>query len=170
MVTHSGSLVQLCCGEGGTLKTNITGMCGEYFQCLDHTGFAPADVPYLCFLSLHCSGSWLLCGELSKAGPGFCALPRSKLLRFRYWGIPQRHRLGWACVLCPFWVQAAQVTRCLASTVPATYRLPRPCCLLFWVYNWCTFSDVLYVSSGELISGCDPPGGCCSSRIPISLG
>ena len=77
VVTYLGSLVQLCCGEGGTLKTNITGMCGEYFQCLDHTGFAPADVPYLCFLSLHCSGSWLLCGELSKACTAFRALPGS---------------------------------------------------------------------------------------------
>ena len=30
------------------------------------------------------------------------ALPRSKPLRFRYLGSPQRHRLSWACVLCPF--------------------------------------------------------------------
>ena len=32
-----GSLVQSCCGEGGTLQTNNTGMCS---QCLSHTGFA----------------------------------------------------------------------------------------------------------------------------------
>ena len=43
------------------------------------------------------------------------ALSRSKPLRFRFLGTPQRHRLGWACVLCPSQVQAAQVTRCLAS-------------------------------------------------------
>ena len=41
MVTYLSSLVQLCCGEGGTLQTNITGVCGEYSQCLGHTGFAP---------------------------------------------------------------------------------------------------------------------------------
>ena len=41
MVTYLGSLVQLCCGEGGTLQTNITVMCGERSQCLGHTGFAP---------------------------------------------------------------------------------------------------------------------------------
>ena len=29
MVTYLGSLVQLCCGEGETLKTNVTGVCGE---------------------------------------------------------------------------------------------------------------------------------------------
>ena len=38
-------------------------------------------------------------GELSKAGPGLCALPMSKLLRFRFSDTPQRQRLGWACVL-----------------------------------------------------------------------
>ena len=37
-----GSLVHSCCGEGGTLQTNITGVCGECSQCLRHTGFAPA--------------------------------------------------------------------------------------------------------------------------------
>ena len=32
MVTYLGSLVQLYCGEGGTLQTNITDMCGEFSQ------------------------------------------------------------------------------------------------------------------------------------------
>ena len=30
----------------------------------------------------------------------FCGLPRPKPLIFRFSGIPQKHRLGWACVLC----------------------------------------------------------------------
>ena len=42
MVTYLGLLVQLCCGEGGTLQANIAGMCGECSQCMDHTEFAPA--------------------------------------------------------------------------------------------------------------------------------
>ena len=78
----------------------------------------------VCFPCLRCLGSRLLCRELSEAGPGLYALPRSKLLRFRYSGTPQRHRLGWACVMWPSQVQAAQVTRCLVSTVAVTYRLP----------------------------------------------
>ena len=41
MVTYLLSLVQSCCGEGGTLQTNITGVCGVCSQCMDHTGFAP---------------------------------------------------------------------------------------------------------------------------------
>ena len=41
-----GSLVQLCCGEGGTLQTNNTGICS---QCLGHTGVPPLTA---CVLSL----------------------------------------------------------------------------------------------------------------------
>ena len=67
----------------------------------------------VCFPSLHCSGSRLLCWELSEAGPGLSAFPRSK--PFRFSGTPQSHRFDLACVLCPSPVQAAQVTRCLGS-------------------------------------------------------
>ena len=77
----------------------------------------------VCFPSLHCSGSRLLCWELSEADPGLCALPRSKPLRLRFSGTPQRCRLCWACALCPFQVQAAQLTRCLASAVTPSWRL-----------------------------------------------
>ena len=75
---------------------------------------------------LHCLGSRLLCRELSEVSPGLCALPRSKPLRFRYSGTPQRHRLFWTCVLCLSQARAAQVTRCLEIAVAVTYCLPRP--------------------------------------------
>ena len=101
MVSYLGSLVQLCCGEGGKMQTNIAGVCGECSQCMDHTGFAPAHSG-LCFLGLHCSGCRVPCRALSKAGPGFCALSSSKTLRFRFSGTPQGHRLGWACSFVPF--------------------------------------------------------------------
>ena len=114
MVTYLGSLVQWCCGEGETLQTNITGMCGECSQCLGHTGFAPTHdmcaFPVYTAQAPGCSA-----GELSNPGPGLCALPRSKPLRFRFLGTPQRHRLGWACILCPSQLRVAQVTRCFAS-------------------------------------------------------
>ena len=128
----------------------------------------------VCFPSLHCSGSRLLCWELSEAGPWLYAFPRSELLRLRFSGTPQRCRLGWACVLCPSQVQAAQVTRCLASTVAPSWRLhlitsPVPA-TLFWVYNRHAFSSVPCVSSRKLISGCNTPSGSQPSRIPRSLG
>ena len=68
-----GSLVQYCCGEGGTLLTNITGMCGECLQCLPHWAYPNSQ--HVCFPSLHCSDSRLLCQELSDAGRGLHALP-----------------------------------------------------------------------------------------------
>ena len=72
-------------------------------QCLSHTVCPHSQ--HVCFPCLHCLGSRLLCWELSQAGPGLYALPRSKSLRFRYSGTPQRRRLCWACVLCPSQVQ-----------------------------------------------------------------
>ena len=120
----------------------------------------------VCFPCIHCLVSMLFCRELFEASPGLYSLPRSKPFRFRYSGTPQRRRLSWVCVLCPSQVQTAQVTRCLVSAVAATYCLPHSCHSFFWVYNWRTFSGVPCVSSGELISGCDPPSRCQPSRIP----
>ena len=117
MDSFLGSLVQSCCGEGGMLPTDNTGMCS---QCLGHTGFAPRS-RHVCFPCLSRLGSRLFCRELSEAGPGLYALPRSKPLRFMYSGSPQRCRLGWVCILFPSHVRAAQVTRCLVSVVAATW-------------------------------------------------
>ena len=104
-------------------------------------------------------------GELSNAGPGLRALPRSKLFRFRFLGTPQSHRLGWACVLCPSHVWAVQVTKCLASAhspVGAVHLTtsPVPASEFPWLCSGNTISGVACVSSGELISGCDSPCGC----------
>ena len=173
MVPYLGSLVQLCFGEGGTLQTNITCVCGECSQCLCHTGFVSTHS--VCAFPVYitqvpgCSA-----GKLSKAGPVLCALPRSKLLRFRFSGTPQRRRLSWVCVLCPSQVQAAQVTRCLASTLSSggwCVILPPQSQLLSFLgapqehHLRCAVSFL-----GELISYCDPPGRCQLPRIPISLG
>ena len=66
----------------------------------------------VCFPSLHCSGFRLLCREralgcmhfpgLSCSGSGSQVLLKGTC---------------WACVLCPSMVRAAQVTRCLVSTL-----------------------------------------------------
>ena len=116
MVTYLGSLVHYCCGDRGTLQTNITGMCGECLLCLGHTRFAPAHgtCPFPLYTSqaLGCS-VW----ELSEVGPRLCALLRSKPLRFSFLGSPQRGRLCLAGVFCPSQVRAAQATWCLVSAV-----------------------------------------------------
>ena len=173
MVIYLGSLVQLCCGEGGTLQTNITGVCRECSQCMDHTGFdlAHGTCAFQVYTAqVPCSSE----GQLSKACPGLHALPRSKLLKFRFLGIPQRHRLSWVCVLCPSQVRGAQATRCLVSTLSqvcgASYHLSCPSHSVSWVHCKSAVSSVLCVSSGGMISVCDPPGRCQLSRIPGRLG
>ena len=111
--------------------------------------------------------------ELSKAGPWLCAVPRTKPRKFRFSGTPQRHRLGWACVLClprseqlrrpgvwqahsPSWA-----VRLITSLVPAPGF---PEC-----NHESAVSGVLCVSSRVLISGCKAPDGCQPSRIPGRL-
>ena len=128
VVTYLGSLIHWCCGDGGALQTNIPGMCS---QCPGRTGFAPAHGVYP-FPVYTAQAPGCSAGELPKVGPGLRALPRSKLLRFRFRfsGTPQRHRLSWTCVLCPSHVRAAQATRCLTSTVTprcgVSYTSPIP--------------------------------------------
>ena len=122
------------CGEGGCCKLTLA--CAHSVSAT--LGLPPlkARVPSLpTLLRL-----WLLHWEPSEAGPGLHAPPRSKPLRSRHSGSPQRRGLGWACVLCTSQVRAAQVMRCLASAIAAIYRLPGPCGSVFWVYNPRTFS------------------------------
>ena len=90
MVSRLGSLVQSCCGEGGALQTNVTGLCVGRTCSVPAT---PGLPPFMgvCFPRLHCSGSRLLylegpcvaCGSSSRVlhksvdsvGPAFCVFP-----------------------------------------------------------------------------------------------
>ena len=114
MVTYLGSLVQSCCGEAGALQTNITGVRGECSQCLGHTGFAPLTA---CVLSQSTLLRLQVALQLSKAGLGCVPFPGLSHSGSGSSGTPQRRRLGWACVLCPSQVRAAQATRCLTSAL-----------------------------------------------------
>ena len=163
MVTYLGSLVQLCYGKGGTLQTNITGMCGECLQCMDHTGFTPThgvcailvytaqasgcstvNCPNLALDFMHFpglshsgSGTQVLLRGTDSVGPAFCALPRSKQLRQP--GSWQAHSPRWVVHL---------------------NHLPGPSHSVSWVHRESAVSGLPCVSSGELISGCNPPGEC----------
>ena len=146
MVTYLGSLVQLCCGEGGLLQTNITGMCGKCSQCLGHTGFAPAHsvcaFPVYTAQALGCStrnclrwaldcihfpglshsgsGSQVLHKGTDLIGPAFCALPHPSSSGDQVLGKHSRPQLK-----------------------AATYHLTRLTRSVFWEYNRCAFSGVL---------------------------
>ena len=157
-----GSLVQSCCGEGGA-REQISLACSP---CFGHTGFAPAHstaqtlgcsagnclrraLGFMPFPGLSRSGSCsrLLHKGADLVGPAFCAHPRPEQLRRPGAWRADSPPVG-GCCLPP----------------------PSPSLLVFWVYNGHAFSSVLCVYSGELVSGCNPPGGCQSSRIPRSRG
>ena len=166
-----GHLFRLTCGEGGTLQITITSECGECSQCFSRTGFAPAHsvcafmvytaqalgcsaknclrwaLGCMCFPGLSCSGSRVLHKGADSAGPAFCALPSPSSSGDQVLGECSCPQVG-----------------------GASYHLPRPSRSVFWVYNGRTFSGVPCVSSGELISGCNPTGGGQPSRIPRTLG
>ena len=95
MASYLGLLVQLCCGEGEALHTNVTGVCREYSHHSGHMGFATT---HGCVLSP--STVLRILAAFHRAGPELCALPRPKPLRFRFSGTPQTCRLSWACFLC----------------------------------------------------------------------
>ena len=101
------------------------------------------------FPGLRCSGSgsWVLHKGADSIGPAFCALSRFEQLR------------------CPgAWrVHSPQVG-------DTSYQLPGPSCWVSWVHHKNAVSGVPCISSGELISDRDPPGGCQPSRIPGRLG
>ena len=158
------------------MQTNITGVCGEYLQCMDHNGFAPAHwhfpsvlswstllrlqvalqgncpkwaLSFVHFPGLSCSGSGsrVLHKGADSVGPAFCAIPGPSSSGDQVLGACSYPQLE-----------------------AASYHLSCASHLVFWVCNRCVFSGVQFVSSGELISGCDPPGGCRPSRNPKGLG
>ena len=141
--------VQSCCGEGGVLQTNVTGVCGEHWPCSGHTGFTPAHGCVLSpstLLSLHAlyreqALSW--CGSSFQAlhkssdsiGPAFCAFPG----------------------LCSSGNQEPDEHTLPGCGVPYPLHGPSLSFRVCWLGEPC-------VCSGELVSSCDSPGGCQPSE------
>ena len=176
-----GSLVQSCCGEGGTLQTNNTGVCSH---CLSHTGFSPGhsvcSSPVYTAQALGCSagncprlalGCMHLPG-LSHSGSGTQVVLRGA------------DSVGPAFV--PFPGPSSSGGEVMARAIAATYRLSRPCHSLFWVYNRHIFSQMSTVQNPEkswlatkpacsLVDDASlglqlPPSGSGCSRLPVSSG
>ena len=169
MVTYLGSFVHSCCGERGTLQTNITGVCGECSQCMDHTGFAPAHVVACAFPVDTAQAPGALQGNCLKRALGCVHFPGLSCSRS---GSQVLHK-GTAFVGCAFYAlpRSEQLRRPGAwkAHTPqvggASYHLPGPSLSVSWVRSGSAVSGVPCVSSGELISGCNPPGRCQPSRI-----
>ena len=163
MVTYLGSLFQSCYGEVGTLQKNITGICVECSQCLGHTDLSPLMACVLSHSTLlrfqvalqgNClrralgcvhfpglshsgSGSLVLHKSTDSSGPEFVPFPGPSSSGYQVLGE------------CPF-----------PRWGSASYHLPGPSHSVSWVHRESPISGLPHVSSGELISGCDPPGRC----------
>ena len=137
------------CGEGGTLQTNVTGVCGECSQCLGHTGFAPAHACVLSqstllrlqvALQMNCLKRALGCVHfpgLSRSGSGSRVLHKAQT-----W-------LGLHCV--PFPGLSSSDDQVLDEQAHSTqvggayYHLPSPSRLVSWVHCKSAVSGVLCV-------------------------
>ena len=167
----------MCCGEGGTLQTNITGVCGEYLQCMDHNGFAPAHwhfpsvlswstllrlqvalqgncpkwaLSFVHFPGLSCSGSGsqVLHKGTDLGGLVFCAL--CLLHSSSSSNSSRSEELRWPGAWqahCPRWAVHLN-------------HLPGPSQLVSWVRCGSAISGVSCVSSGQLTSD---PGSLMTS-------
>ena len=96
---------------------------------------------------------------LQGAGRELHALPRPKPLRSRFSGPPQRRRPGWACILCLPRLSSSGSQELDKRTLPRcgeSYPLVVPASVSAHVH----WSRAPCVSSGELVSSCDPPSGC----------
>ena len=143
---HSKQISLACVGSARSVWTTV----GLLQLQVAQQGHCPKWA--LCFMyfpGLSCSGSGsrVLHRSTDSVGCVFCALPRSEQLR----------QLGAWRAHCPRWAVHLN-------------HLPGPTHLVSQVRCESTVSGVPCVSSGELISGCDPPGRCQPSRIPERLG
>ena len=109
----------------------------------------------VCFPRLHCSGSRLLYMEQALS-----------CVRFQFLGTPQKHRLGWACVLCLPRLSSSGSQELDERTLPK-YGAPSP--LRGPSLSFLSWLDAPCVCSGVLVSSPNPPGGCRPSRISGSL-
>ena len=103
MVSCLGSLVQLRCGEGGVLQTDIA-VCGEHSQCSSHTGFPRG---HGCVLSL--STLLRLQAALHGVGPALCAVT--------VFGYYTKVQIGLGLQFVPSPVRASQAARRLPHTL-----------------------------------------------------
>ena len=89
-----GHLFTLTCSVvlwGGRNTANITGVCGECRSVSAILGLPPLTHGVCAFPVYTAQATDCSAGELSQVGPVLRALPRSKLLRYRFSSTPQRH-------------------------------------------------------------------------------
>ena len=111
----------MCCVEGGTLQTNITGMCGECSQCLDHTGFAPAHGG-VCFPGLHCSGSRLLFRGTLQGRPWVACTSQAWASQVQVLGYSTKAQIKFGLRFVPFSVPSSSGNKVLGELTVSDVR------------------------------------------------
>ena len=135
-------------------------------ECMDHTGFALAH-SMCAFLVYTAQAPGCSAGVLSEVGTGLRALPRPKPLGSGSRALHKAQtQLGLRFVSFPGPSSRGDQVLCECTLPEWGVRLIAS---LSQPPGNAT-SDVLCVSSGELIYGCNPPAGCQPSRIPGRLG
>ena len=136
MNTYLASLVQLCCGEGGTLRTNTAGCVGSAYSGCTTLGLPQPKAACTSWVHTAQTPAHSV-KELSQVGPALHALPMSMCS-----GSLVLHKgtdPDGLCSFYPFWVQATKMIRCLVSSLsqvahesyaPSQSLLPFPqvCC------------------------------------------
>ena len=162
---EGGHLFRLACSVvlwGGRNTVNLSVVCGGSAHSVWTTVGLPLLTVACAFLVYTAQAPSCSAGVLSKAGPPFHALLRSKLLRFRFSGTPQRHRLGWACVFLPFPGPSSSGNKVLGEhSVPGG-----PCVLVTSLVLAARFPGSPLGLLWGAISGCSPPGRYQPSSIP----
>ena len=135
------------------------GRCRQTSLCVGSTHRVPATLGLprsrVCALPVYTAQA-----PSCSTGSGPC------LVRFTFLGPPQKHRLGWACVLC-LPRRAAQAARSLTGALSQVRCAFSP--LRAQTRFRTRWLGAPCVCSGELASSRDPPGGCQPSRISGSL-
>ena len=128
--------------------------------------------PRVCFPSLCCLGSRLLCSSLKQAWvvcPSQVSAAQVQVLRY---STKAQTRFGLRFVPFPGLSSSGDQVlgeRTLPTWGSASYHLLSPSHLVSWVYSGSAISGELCLLWG-VISGCNPPGRRQLSRIPRSLG
>ena len=155
MVPCLGSLVQLRCGEGGVLQTDIA-VCGEHSRVPATLGFPRSRV---CELSL--STLLRLLAALYGASPALRAVP--------VFGYSTKARTRLCLRFVPSPAGAAQAAGSLTGALsPGAVRL-LPSAAQASVSTRASRVCAPCVYSWELASSRNPPGGCRPSRISGGL-
>ena len=140
VATNLGSLVQLCCVEGGTPQTIAAGVCGELPVDGQHwVSHSPRwhVLPRSTLLRLQCA----LQGHCPEWALHFVHFPG--LSFSSSWALCKSTDPGnWAVCLCPSQAQATQVTGCLTSALSQVG-------LAFYAHPWSWLLGFLGVPRGH---------------------